>query len=100
MTQPSTAANTACAHLHSVHLLCIALPSPQALAFAKAMAAMAATIKDPAGNPVRMRIGIHTGSVTSGVIGRRCPRFLLMGGEQTLTQALKADTGPQVCAAH
>ncbi|KAG2434134.1 hypothetical protein HXX76_007861 [Chlamydomonas incerta] len=48
--------------------------------FAKAMLAVAQQVALPTtGEPVRLRVGIHSGSAMSGVVGTRMPRFCLFG---------------------
>uniref|UniRef100_A0A7S3VTA0 Guanylate cyclase domain-containing protein n=1 Tax=Dunaliella tertiolecta TaxID=3047 RepID=A0A7S3VTA0_DUNTE len=48
---------------------------------AREMLEVASRMEMPAseGQPVVLRIGMHTGPVTSGIAGRKCPRFCLFG---------------------
>ena len=34
---------------------------------------------DPAAGRVRMRVGLHSGPCTCGVVGRQCPKYTLFG---------------------
>lgn len=41
-----------------------------------------------------MRIGLHTGSVLSGVIGAKTPRYCLFGNNVTVANKMESDSEP------
>ncbi|CAH1174093.1 unnamed protein product [Phaedon cochleariae] len=46
------------------------------------------------GQPIRMRIGLHTGSVLSGVVGVKMPRYCMFGHNVTVANKFESGSEP------
>ncbi|XP_029458302.1 guanylate cyclase soluble subunit alpha-2 isoform X2 [Rhinatrema bivittatum] len=74
----------------------------KSLSHAKPIALMAIKMMElsgevltPDGQPIKLRIGIHSGSVLAGVVGVQMPRYCLFGNNVTLASKFESGSHPR-----
>jgi class 3 adenylate cyclase len=65
-----------------------------ALAALRAAAATLVDEEDPGRGGLRLRVGLHSGPCTAGVVGRQCPKFTLFGEAVAVASRMEASGAP------
>ena len=71
--------NTPEAHMHMTGKTCPAYHAKRMLSFAQDILEGVKEFTTPTGEPLQIRVGMHTGDCMSGVVGIKMPRFCLFG---------------------
>mmetsp|Transcript_18118 Transcript_18118/g.50743 ORF Transcript_18118/g.50743 Transcript_18118/m.50743 type:complete len:350 (-) Transcript_18118:842-1891(-) len=72
-----------------------AVSARQVMEFAKAMLEVAGQVKMPdTHQPVRIRVGLHTGNVVSGLIGSKLPKFSVFGDAMNTASRMESTGVP------
>eukprot|EP00002_Diphylleia_rotans_P008224 TRINITY_DN1796_c0_g1_i14.p1 TRINITY_DN1796_c0_g1~~TRINITY_DN1796_c0_g1_i14.p1 ORF type:complete len:2047 (+),score=311.96 TRINITY_DN1796_c0_g1_i14:175-6315(+) len=69
-------------------------PCMKMMKFANGMIRAVSTMTTPGGSPLRVRIGVHYGSIVGGVIGRKSLRFDIWGKDAIIAARLESQGLP------